>query len=541
MTDLAIQRELETKELSTGRNASVPLAPGAVDAPGALSPVPRPRPLVAAAPQLRPAAAGQPGHRSAPNPGRPSAAAAAPPAAPAAPPDSDALLKLVQTALISRPFRHTAAKVASELATVLRCERVFIGTVERRFVKVRGVSHGTALGKDQAKARCVGAAMDEALDQGVSVLFPQHPDDAPRITLAHAELARGGGCVLTVPMFNAGRPVGALSFERPLSGRFDTAELRRIEAIGAALAPVLLLQAEHERSFWQRLRGPARHQGAGAEQRHPMLAWLGGLLGVATLVAVLALPWAFQISASTRLEGQMQRAIAAPLDGYLKSAHVRAGDSVREGQLLAELNDDELRLERRRWETEVARHENTFAEAQAKEDRTQLVIADARVAESRAQLAQVDQQIARTQLLAPFDALVIKGDLTQQLGAPVKRGDLLLTLTPSREFRVVLEIDERDVGHLAPGKRGAVTLSALPDRSFNLVIERVMPVARADAGRNLFEAEARLEGLSAADAAALRPGLLGMARLDVGKRPLAWLLSHRVIDWLRLQWWSWLG
>ena len=272
-----------------------------------------------------------------------------------------------------------------------------------------------------------------------------------------------------------------------------------------------------------------------------MLAWLGGLLGVATLVAVLALPWAFQISAGTRLEGQMQRAIAAPLDGYLKSAHVRAGDSVREGQLLAELNDDELRLERRRWESEVARHENTFAEAQAKEDRTQLVIADARVAESRAQLAQVDQQIARTQLLAPFDALVIKGDLTQQLGAPVKRGDLLLTLTPSREFRVMLEIDERDVGHLAPGKRGAVTLSALPDRSFNLVIERVMPVARADAGRNLFEAEARLEGLNAADAAALRPGLLGMARLDVGKRPLAWLLSHRVIDWLRLQWWSWLG
>ena len=68
-----------------------------------------------------------------------------------------------------------------------------------------------------------------------------------------------------------------------------------------------------------------------------------------------------------------------------------------------------------------------------------------------------------------------------------------------------------------------------------------MPVARTDAGRNLFEAEAHLEGVAASDTAALRPGLQGLARLDGGERPLAWLLTHRVIDWARLQWWAWLG
>ncbi len=452
-----------------------------------------------------------------------------------------ALLDLIRIALASTRLDRSAAVVATELARIFGCERAFVGTVANRFVRVRGISHGTALGTQHALAKRAGAAMDEAVDQGASVLHPQHPDDQPRITLAHAELARGSCIVLTVPVFRGSRAVGALTLERALTARFEPDEVRRLEAMAGALAPVLLLQAAREVSFWQRQRSRLARgwRGFGAQQR---AAFALVTFAVSSLViAALVWPVPYRITAPTRLEGQIQRAIAAPLDGYLKSANARAGDMVKAGQLLAELVDDDLRLDRRRWESEVARYENAFAEAQAKGERAQLVIADARVSEARAQLAQVDQQITRTRLVAPFDALVIKGDLTQQLGAPIKRGDMLLTLTPSREIRVILEVDERDVGQISAGGTGAVTLSALPDRSFQLVIERVMPVARADAGRNLFEAEARLQGVQAADASALRPGLQGTAKLNAGERPIAWQVSHRFLDWLRLQWWSWMG
>ena len=457
--------------------------------------------------------------------------------------DGDELMKLMRTSLAAQKFDRCAAALATELATAFACNRVFVGLSERRFVRVLGLSHGSQPGQEQALVRRVGAAMDEAVDQGATLLHPQHPDERPHISLAHAELAVPGAglCILTVPMYHAGQPVGALTLERPQAARFDAATVRRIEAVGAALAPLLQLRAQHDRSAWQRLRAALDVDVAtlGTGPRRALM--LGAALATAALVALLLSRWTFHISAPTRLEGQTQRALVAPTDGFLKSAHVRAGDAVKEGQLLAELSDEDLRLERRRWETEVARFENTYAEAQAKQDRTQLVIADSRVAESRAQLALVDQQLARTRIVAPFDALVIKGDLNQQLGAPVKRGDLLLTLTPSREFRVMLEIDERDVAAVQPGTRGAVTLSALPDRRFELVIERVMPVAKAEAGRNLFEAEARMDAIAGADTDSLRPGLQGIARLDAGERPLHWLLSHRVFDWLRLQWWAWLG
>ena len=64
----------------------------------------------------------------------------------------------------------------------------------------------------------------------------------------------------------------------------------------------------------------------------------------------------------------------------------------------------------------------------ARADRSQLVISQARADEARAQLALVDEQLGRTRIEAPFDGVVIRGDLSQSLGSPVQRGDVLLTV-----------------------------------------------------------------------------------------------------------------
>jgi hypothetical protein len=146
----------------------------------------------------------------------------------------------------------------------------------------------------------------------------------------------------------------------------------------------------------------------------------------------------------------------------------------------------------------------------------------------------VEQQITRTQLLAPFDGLVIKGDLKEQLGAPVKRGESLLTLSPSKDFRVVLEVPERDIGLVVNQQAGEIALTALPDRSFAFRVERIIPMAVAQQGRSFFEVESKIQG----SAESLRPGMEGLARVSVGDKNLAWILGHRLFDWIRLSLWS---
>jgi multidrug resistance efflux pump len=53
----------------------------------------------------------------------------------------------------------------------------------------------------------------------------------------------------------------------------------------------------------------------------------------------------------------------------------------------------------------------------ARADRAQLVISQAKADEARAQLALVDEQLGRIRIEAPFDGVVIRGDLSQSLGA----------------------------------------------------------------------------------------------------------------------------
>ena len=155
--------------------------------------------------------------------------------------------------------------------------------------------------------------------------------------------------------------------------------------------------------------------------------------------------------------------------------------------------------------------------------------------EAQSQLALVRQQQSRTRLIAPIDGVVIKGDLNQALGAPVQRGEALLTLAPIEQYRLIIEVDERDIDAIAPGQQGRLVLSSQPTEALAITVERVTPVSSARDGHNVFEVEARLR----TTANGLRPGMLGVAKIDAGRRSRAWIWSHRIVDSLRLAWWTW--
>jgi hypothetical protein len=110
---------------------------------------------------------------------------------------------------------------------------------------------------------------------------------------------------------------------------------------------------------------------------------------------------------------------------------------------------------------------------------------------------------------------------------------VLLTVAPADQFRLIVEVDERDVAAVQPGQKGHVALGAL-DRSLAFRVRTVTPVAVARDGRNFFEVIGELEG----SAPMLRPGLQGVAKIDAGSHTLGWVWTHRLTDWLRLSLWS---
>lgn len=385
-------------------------------------------------------------------------------------------------------------------------------------------------------------AMNEALEQGVTLGWPVAADasgTAPDwIRLEQRVLQRQlQGAVATVPLGLSGEMFGVVCVAKQQDGAIGADELARLEQLLMLAAPALrwmqrAAQPWHRRGY----RALGAQIGALRQpQRRTTRRVLVGL-GIAVLFCAVA-PLEHTISGRARVEGAQQRVLSAPADGFIKTAHVRPGDRVKDGAALVDLIDEDLQLEQERWSSQLAQHENAYAAAMTKSDRVGASTSFARVAEARAQLALIDEQRSRGRITAPFDALVVQGDLSQSIGAPVRQGDALLTLASTDRYRVIVEIDEVDIARVRQGQAGYLVVSSLPWEQQDLVVERLTPLAKVAEGRNVFEVEARL----AEGAGELRPGLLGRAELAVGRMPPLWAWSRHALDRVRVAWWAWIG
>lgn len=446
------------------------------------------------------------------------------------------VLSWLAIALEAESREAAALRVATELAATLGCERVAIGALERGRMRLLAVSHSAHFDPRSETMRALVARMEEAADQDATVAVPAPPATRTPIAREHERAqAQHGGAVWSVPLAAEGRVVGALHFEAPGARRLDPGLLRLCEEAAGYLGPALELERRAGSSLAERVRERSRaalRELAGPRRTGTKLALLGAV-GVVLFFSFMVGP--FRVTADATLEGRVQRAVVAGLEGYVAEAHARAGDLVREGEVLGRLDARDLELERRKWAGRHAGLRKEYREALAGHDRTGVNVLAARLAQAEAELDLLDARLARTALLAPFDGVVVRGDLSQALGSPVEKGQLLFEIAPLDGYRIVLRVDERDVAYVAPGQTGSLVLSALPGETLPLTVERVIPVASVHEGRNVFPVEARVDQ----PVDALRPGMAGVAKIDAGHRRLLWIWTRRAVDALRLWAWSW--
>jgi len=199
------------------------------------------------------------------------------------------------------------------------------------------------------------------------------------------------------------------------------------------------------------------------------------------------------------------------------------------------LDDRDLKLERLKWVTEKKQLGSQYDEAMAKHDRAQIRIVRAQIDQAEAQIALLDEQLSRAKIVAPFKSVVISGDLSQALGAPVERGQILFEVAPLDRYRVIAQVDERDISNVALGQKSELVLPSMPGRIFPFVIKNLTPVTTAKEGRNFF----RVEGEIQESTTYLRPGMEGVSKISVDRRRLIWVWTHKAINWFQLKLWRW--
>jgi multidrug efflux pump subunit AcrA (membrane-fusion protein) len=442
--------------------------------------------------------------------------------------------------------RLPAASMAlvNAMARQLKCSRVSLGLVRGGKVQLQITSHTAWLRRSAAIVDFIEDAMEEALAQASPLVVPFFAGpslNAARsgICLSHTALAKQGGrdaAVMSVLLPAHGEwPLGVLTMERGAGPAFSREDLALAQVAGTLVGPALRLQVRSNRwlsgraldvvgGWIVKLVGPGRPAlklGATA------LCLALGIMAVATDT--------HRVGGRAVIEGAVQRAAVAPFDGFVLQAPARAGDVVKKGDLLAALDDRELVLEARKAWAEREKLTQRHQEAEAKHDRAGSAVLAAEIDQASASLALAEDRRIRARLVAPFDGVIISGDLSQMLGSPVERGKVLFEVAPIDRYRVSMQVDEENVRWVGAGQTGGLRLAGMPGRVLPFVVAQRAPVASTEDGRTVFKVEAMLSG----DTDGLRPGMEGVGKIDIGSRNLLWSWFHPLFDAARLFIWKW--
>ncbi|MDT8299965.1 MAG: HlyD family efflux transporter periplasmic adaptor subunit [Sedimentisphaerales bacterium] len=432
-------------------------------------------------------------------------------------------------------FLSTVMSLCNEAASQWQCERVSIGFLKGRYVRLKAMSHTEDFSRKMQVVQDIESVMEECFDQDCEVLYPASPE-ATYISRAAGELSKGHGplAVLSVPLRWDGEVRAVLTLERE-SGKPFTLEEIEVIRLACELCTARLLELyEHDR--WIGAKVIAKTRDGLALLVGPRYTWTK-ILVILISALILFLIFAkgqFRAEAPFALEATYQQVVCASFDGYIKNVNVEVGDAVKENDtILAELDTAELRLQLAAVKAEQAGYLKQVAAAMRDSETAEAQIAQANSDKAQAQIDLYNYLIEHGKVISPISGVVVKGDLKRQIGAPVKTGDVLFEVTPLESLRAELLVPEDQIFDIAIDQKGYLATVSYPSQRIKFVVERINPMAEVVNNRNVFKVRVRLlETLSW-----MRPGMEGIAKVSIGKRRYVWIWTRRVVNWLRMKLW----
>ncbi len=438
---------------------------------------------------------------------------------------------------LNQQDKFTSASMAfcNEIASQWQCQRVSLGFLQGRYVQLKAMSHTEDFSRKMKAIQDIESAMEECLDQDIEVLSPAS-DDTTYISRAADELSQkyGSQTVLSLPLRQKGDVVAVLTLERPADKAFSSDEIETIRLTCELCTARLKNLYEYNRWIGATIAVKTRNFFAGfLGPKHTLAKVLTIILFIAILFVVFV-KGQFRPKAPFILEAIQQQVIPAPFDGYIKTVAVEVGDNIEgENSILAVLDTAELRLQLAAAKAEKAGYLKQESAYMRDNETAQAQIARANADKSQAQIDLLNYQIGQANLISPISGIVVKGDLKRQIGAPVKTGDVLFEVCPLESLRAQLMVPEDLIFDIEVGQEGRLATASYPGQPIKFVVERINPMAEVVNQRNVFKVRVRLLETYPW----MRPGMEGVSKVSVGKRPYIWIWTRKITNWVRMKLW----
>ena len=453
--------------------------------------------------------------------------------------DSPAGSRAYKTLKKYKSVHELAFALTNNLRNKMNSDQVALGRVIGRQVVILAVSGHDHVHPSSPQVACIRQAMEECLDAETPIIYQSATPDAPpednRRYRLHRQwhAAAGHMAVASIPLADDEGYNAILSIRASADQSLTHEQLHNIRDLVEPHTAVIEILDHANRNL-------IAHACASVRGSVQALLAPGGWIKKAMLAMLITfLAWfcfgslTHTITVPANIIPAQTRHLTSPFEAALLASHALQGDRVKQGDILCRFDTREFQKQREQIQSQLKIAQLDEETARAARSNAQMQLARAQQNYFQALLDTTDLRIAQATIRAPFDGIIINGDLRRRVGEILPKGEPLFEVATDTQCRLELHIPEQSSAELAAGLNGRFLANARPEQAYDLTLSHVNPNAELRNNRNVYIAEADLT----ATPDWIKPGMEGAARVEIGSKPVWWVVFHRVIDKLHLTLW----
>jgi len=200
--------------------------------------------------------------------------------------------------------------------------------------------------------------------------------------------------------------------------------------------------------------------------------------------------------------------------------------------VLKEKTDRTLQVKSK--EVDATQSELTVLLAGSRKEAVEVAIADVKKLEEKLKI--LDQQLDLLKLRSPIDGVVTTPYLKNKIGEYIEKGNLFCQIVNLGVVVIDMPIPEKEIADVHRGYPMILKVRGFPSDSIQSQVTQISPVAVESGIERKVLVRSELNNKDAK----LKVGMTGVGKIYCGKRTIAYLVTRRLIRWLRTEFWEYL-
>ncbi len=454
----------------------------------------------------------------------------------------DALLKISHEITSTLNLDRVLLTIVNQAASLVPYDRAAISLIDRSKVELAAVSGKMELDKKSAEMRELAGIVTWAagLEKGLYISefnekIVTDREETREKFKAHFS-ATGNKSFVSIPLKDEEGVLGLLTFESATPYFLDERHLE-VASILANQATVAIRNAQLYRQVpLINIMEPLMQKKA-ALMKMPQsrkLAWSAGI--ILLLLILIFVPWNMKVVGDVTILPASKTPVVAEVEGIVKSVSVPEGTLLKKGAIIASMVDNEYRLALEQNLTrgdllrkEISRSESTGDSVAARMSRIELD-------QVERDISYYEKQLERTRIVAPVDGMLVTPKLEEKIGMLLKKGDEFCSIADMRAPRAEITLLEGDTGYVNTGQRVRLKMNAFPTRKFHGSVRLLGSQMSMQGDTPHFRVEAKIDN----PGLLLRSGMVGKAKVEVGKHSVGYVLLRDPVRFIWKKLWVWL-